>query len=254
MSPHILSDRLLRPRPALDAHALLGFTVFALVVVVVPGTQLTWDLPDPLLWGVLFLVLLLLHAERPTMRRGAWFQLCLAAGALFLLQATPLEAVRAYVMWGCALLLFLLLVLAAHRNRTTTGLVLGAATTGALVLTVPALFGAGPAATVSMLGVESLFVLATAAYAVLLAFRHRRGRQRGVAVPVAALVTALALPTLPVLTHPVVLSSHGVALLTVAGAVPWLCLILMGTAALARARHLYLREETVSDPADVVGP
>lgn len=252
MSPLPLSDRLLRPRPALDAPALLGFTVFALVVVVVPGTQVTWDLPDPLFWGVLFLVLLLLHAEHPTMRRGAWFQLCLAAGALFLLQATPLEAVRAYVMWGCALLLFLLLVLAAHQSRRTTWLVVGAATAGALTLTVPALFGAGLAVTVNMLGVESLFVLATAAYAVLLAVRHRRGGQRGVVVPVTALVTALSLPTLPVLTHPVVLSAYGVTLLAVAGAIPWLCLILMSAASLARARHLHLREESVSGPAGVV--
>lgn len=218
--------------------------MFALVIAVVPRTMVTWDLPDPLVWDVLFLLLLLLHAERPVMRRGAWFQLCLAAGALFLLRMAELEPVRAYVMWGCALLLLMLLILAAHPGHTVTWTAVGVALAGASLLTIPALFGIRPALTVNMLVVEGVFVLVIAAYAVLLALRHRKGGHRGVVVPGAALITALALAPLPVLAHPAVLYAYGLVPLWAARTIPWLCLITLGGAAVARARFLHLREES----------
>lgn len=218
--------------------------MFAFVVAVVPRTRVTWDLPNPLVWDVLFLLLLLLHAERPVMRRGAWFQLWLAAGALFLLRVAELEPIRAYVMWGCALLLLMLLILSAHQSRPVTRVAVGAALTGASLLTIPALFGVRPALTVNMLVVESVFVLVIAAYAVLLALRHRQGGHRGVVVPGAALITALALAPLPVLAHPAVLYAYGLVPLWTAGSIPWLCLVLLGGAAVARARFLHLREES----------
>ncbi|GAB3687101.1 hypothetical protein [Nocardiopsis oceani] len=249
-----LPERVLCTRPQLGASALLSFAVFALVSAVLPHDRVAWYLPSPLIWTSLLLVLVLLHAERAHMPRGAWLELWCAATSLAVLRVASLDwflgpaiaapdtaaRIRVYVMWGCALALLGLLVLAAHRVLVLPWLVAAAGAVFILAVAVPQLAPFG--LPVNLLSLESVFALALCGYTALLAVRHRRAPHAGVALPVAVWLTVLLLLAFLATSHPAAFNTYGVSALVTASLLPWGCLGLLTLAVLARARWLQLRD------------
>lgn len=238
-------ERALSSRPPLDGSAVLGFTVLALVAVVLPNVWLAWDLPNPQVWAAAFLVLLLLHAERPAMPRGAWLELWLAAGALVVMQLSllawsrrdplvhiaqkSLDAIPGLVMWGSVLALVGLLVLAAHRYQVAT-LLVAAALSVPLVTVLAGL--------IHLQDLEAVLGLVLCLHTALLAVRHRRGSEAGTVVLAALWLSALLFAVFLVLNHPVAFRAYGVGALISSSLVSWGCLGLLTAAALGRARQL----------------
>jgi hypothetical protein len=243
-SPSVL-ERVLSSRPPLGVSALLGFTVFALVAAVLPNVWLSWDLPNPQVWAAAFLVLLLLHAERPGMPRGAWLELWCAAGALVVMQLSLLtrsrrdpllhtaqgaaDAIPGLLMWGSVLALAGLLVLAAHRYRAAAWL-------GAAALSVPLVLVL--AGVVGLQDVEAALGVLLCLYTALLAVRHRRNRGSGAVVLAALWLSVLLFAVFLVLNHPMAFRAYGVGALLGSSLVSWGCLGLATAAVLVRARQL----------------
>lgn len=238
-------ERALSPRPPLGGSALLGFTVFALVAVVLPNVWLAWDLPNPQIWAAAFLVLLLLHSERPEMPRGAWIELWSATGALVVMQlsllawsrrdplvhiaAKSLDAIPGLAMWSSVLALVGLLVLAAHRYRAATWVT----ATLLLVPLVMVLSGL-----LRLQDLEAVLGVLLCLNTALLAVRHRRGPEAGAAVLAALWLSAPLFAVFLVLNHPVAFRAYGVSALIGSTLVSWGCLGLLTAAVLGRALQL----------------
>lgn len=236
--------------------------MFALVAVVLPNVWLTWDLPNPQVWTAAFLVLLLLHAERSEMPRGAWFELWLAATVLTVMQLALLARSRLdpvihlgpnppgtipwYVMWGCVMALAGLLVLAAHRYRTPIRL--AAAVLGVLgvlgILLVLVLSDV-----IRLQDLEAVLGAVLCLHTALLAVRHRRGRGVGTAILVCLWLTAVLLAVFLVLNHPVAFRAYGVEAVLATTLISWACLGLLTAAVLDRARRV-----TPDSPAPPLHP
>lgn len=242
-----LSDRTLSPRPPMSGSALLGFTVSALVAVVLPDVWLSWDLPNPQIWTAAFLVLLLLHAERPGMPRGAWLELWTAAAVLAAMQLAllvwsrwapvvqvrpnPAEALPWVVVWCCVLAMTGLLVAAAFRYRTAARVV-------AALLTV--LLMALLAGLIRLQDLEAvlggLLCLGTA----LLAVRHRRRPEPRTALLLALWPAVLLFAVFTVTNHPAAFRSYGLVVIPTTVLVTWGSLGLLTAAVLVRARQITL--------------
>ncbi len=240
-------ERTLSARPALSGSALLGFTVYALVIAVLPDVWLTWDLPNPQAWTAAFLVLLLLHAERPALPRGAWFELWCAAAVLTAMHLALLvrswgnpvltfapntaELASWHVMWGCVLTLVALIVLASHRSRTR---IWGAAAV-LLAPTVPLLAGV-----LQLQDLEALLGGLLCLYTGALAVRRRREPESGATVPAALCLAALLFTVFALLNHPAAFRAYGTGATLATALIAWGCLGLLTAAVLVRARQVTL--------------
>lgn len=242
-----LSDRVLSPRPPLSGSALLGFTMFALVAMVLPEVWLSWDLPNPQIWTAAFLLLLLLHAERPGMPRGAWLELWAAAALLAMMHLAllvwsrqepvahlgtdPAAMASWLAVWACVLAVAALLVAAAFRYR---------AATRAAAAVLAALLAAELAGLIHLQDLEAVLGVLLCLSAALLAVRHRRrpGPRAGLLVAVwsAALLFAVFL----VMNHPAAFRSYGLVVMPTTVLVAWVSLGLLTAAVLVRARQITL--------------
>ncbi|WP_017589452.1 hypothetical protein [Nocardiopsis ganjiahuensis] len=224
--------------------------MYALVVAVLPDVWLTWDLPNPQVWTAAFLVLLLLHAERPGLPRGAWLELWCAAAVLTVMHLAllvwsrrgpvahllpgPADLAPWYVVWGCVLTLVALLVLAAHRYRPGTWW------SAAVLLTLTVLVLSG---VLLLQNLEAVLGGLLCLHTALSGVRRRRGTPPGSAVPAALWLAALLFAVFAVLNHPVVFRAYGThgAVVTLATTLlSWGCLGLLAAAVLGRARQVTL--------------
>lgn len=242
-----LFDRILSARTPLSGSALLGFTMFALVAVVLPDVWLSWDLPNPQIWTAAFLILLLLHAERPEMPRGAWFELWTAAAVLAVMhlallvwsrwepvlriRPNPVDALPWAVVWACVLAMTGLLVTAAFRYRATTRAV-------AVVLAI--LLAALLTGLVHLKDVEAVLGALLCLCAVLLAVRHRRRPEPRAALLLALWPAALLFAVFLVMNHPVAFRFYGLVVMPTTVLVTWGSLGLLTAAVLVRARQITL--------------
>lgn len=240
-------EQALSARTPLSGSALLAFTMFALVAMVLPEVWLSWDLPNPQIWTAAFLLLLLLHAERPGMPRGAWLELWTAAAVLAVMHLAllvwsrwepvvhirpdPADMIPWLVVWACVLAMTGLLVAAAFRYR---------AATWAVAAVLAALLAARLAGLIKLQDLEAVLGVLLCLGTVLLAVRHRGRPEPRTALLLALWPAALLFAVFLVMNHPVAFRSYGLVVMPTTTLVTWASLGLLTAAVLVRARQITL--------------
>jgi hypothetical protein len=230
--------------------------MFALFAMVLPDVWLYWDLPNPQIWTAAFLLLLLLHAERAEMPRGAWLEVWTAAVLLATMHLAllvwsrwepvvhirpdPAAMVAWLIVWACVLALTGLLVAAAFRYRAATRVVAAVLAAG---------LAAQLAGLIYLQDLEAVLGGLLCLGAVLLAVRHRRRPEPRTALLLALWPAVLLFAVFPVMNHPAAFRSYGLVVMPTTVLVTWGALGLLTAAVLVRARQITLGAAGGSEPA-----